>query len=95
MIISFNYLNLAKLLLNLFREGNPVSVRGFFLLRQSGNILELVSGYQLRGWALIGVGVQLPTGGSGSDALQDLYKSLQVDSGQTIIGDVDSGGLIQ
>ena len=81
-IMSFKYLNLAKLLLNLFREGNPVSIRGFFLLRQSGNILELVSGYHLRGWAFIGVGVQLTTGGSGSDALQDLYKSLQVDSGR-------------
>ena len=93
--VSFKYLNLAKLLLNLFREGNPVSVCGFFLLRQSGNILELLSGYHLRGWALISVGVQLTTGGSRSDALQDLYKSLQEDSGQTIIGDVGSGGLIQ
>ena len=39
--------------------------------------------------------MQLTTGGSGSDALQDLYKSLKVDSGQIISGDVDSGGLIQ
>ena len=43
----------------------------------------------------VGVGVQLTTGDSGSDVLQDLYKSLQADSGQTVIGDVDSGGLIQ
>ena len=39
------------------------------------------------------VGVQLTTGGSGSDALQDLYKSLQVDSEQTISG-VDDGGCV-
>ena len=84
---------MQSFLLNLFSEGNPVSVRGFFLLRQSGNILELVSGYHLRGWALIGVGVQLTTGGSGSDALQYLYKSLQVDSEQTISG-VDDGGCV-
>ena len=44
-------------------------------------------------WAFIRVGVQLTTGGSGSDALQDLYKSLQVDSGQTISG-VDDGGCV-
>ena len=37
--------------------------------------------------------MQLTTGGSGSDALQDLYKSLQVDSGQTISG-VDGGGCV-
>ena len=86
---------MQSFLLNLFREGNPVSIRGFFLLRQSGNILELVSDWHLRGWALISVGVQLTTGGSRSDALQDSYKSLQADSGQTVIGDVDSGGLIQ
>ena len=77
------------------REGNPVSIRGFFLLRQSGNILELVSGWHLRGWALISVGGQLTTGGSSSDALQDLYKSLQVDSGQTINSVDDSGDMIQ
>ena len=57
------------------------------------NILELVSGYHLHGWAFIGVGVQLTTGGSSSDALQDLYKSLQVDSEQTISG-VDDGGCV-
>ena len=76
-----------------FREGNPVSIRGLFLLRQSGNILEVVSNYYLRGWAFIGVGVQLTTGCSGSDVLQDLYKSLQVDSEQTISG-VDDGGCV-
>ena len=37
--------------------------------------------------------MQLTTGGSSSDALQDLYKSLQVDSGQTISG-VDDGGCV-
>ena len=78
-----------------YREGNPVSVRGFFLLRQSGNILEVVSSNYLRGWAFIRVGVQLTTGGSGSDALQDLYKSLQVDSEKTISCVDDGGGVIQ
>ena len=46
-------------------------------------------------WAFIRVGVQLKTVGSGSDALQDLYKSLQVDSGQTINSVDDGGGVIQ
>ena len=41
------------------------------------------------------VGVQLTTGCSSSDALQDLYKSLQVDSGQTISGVDDGGYMIQ
>jgi len=41
--------------------------------------------------AFIRVGVQLTTGGSSSDALQDLYKSLQVYSEQTI-NSVDAGG---
>ena len=59
------------------------------------NILEVVSNYYLCGWAFIRVGVQLTTGGSGSDALQDLYKSLQVDSGQTINSLDDGGGMIQ
>ena len=67
--------------------------RGFFLLIQSGNILEFVSINYLCCWAFIWVGVQLTTGGSGSDALQDLYKSLQVDSEQTISG-VDDGGCV-
>ena len=57
--------------------------------------MRLVSSYYLRGWAFIGVGVQLTSGGSGSDALQDLYKSLQVDSGQTINSVDDGGGVIQ
>ena len=39
--------------------------------------------------------MQLTTGGSGSDALQDLYKSLQVDSGQTINILDNGGGVIQ
>ena len=39
--------------------------------------------------------MQLKTGSSGSDALQDLYKSLQVDSGQTIDSEDDGGGVIQ
>ena len=46
-------------------------------------------------WAFIRVGVQLTTGGSGSDALQDLYKSLQADSGQKISCVDDGGGIIQ
>ena len=46
-------------------------------------------------WAFIRVGVQLATGGSGSDALQGLYKSLQVDSGKKISCVDDGGGLIQ
>ena len=37
--------------------------------------------------------MQLTTGGSSSDALQDLYKSLQVDSGKKISG-VDDGGCV-
>ena len=45
-------------------------------------------------WAFIRDGGQLTTGGSGSDALQDLYKSLQVDSGQTIFCVDDVGGMI-
>ena len=39
--------------------------------------------------------MQLKTGGSSSEALQDLYKSLHVDSGQTINSVDDGGGLIQ
>ena len=39
--------------------------------------------------------MQLTTGGSGSDAIQDLYKSLQVYSGQTINSVDDGGGVIQ
>ena len=39
--------------------------------------------------------MQLTTGGSGSDALQELYKSPQVDSEQTINSVDDSGGMIQ
>ena len=39
--------------------------------------------------------MQLTTGFSGSDALQDLYKSLQVDSGQTLSCVDDGGGVIQ
>ena len=39
--------------------------------------------------------MQLTTGGSGSDALQDLYKSLQEYSGQTISGVNDGGCVIQ
>ena len=46
-------------------------------------------------WAFIRVGVQLTTGSSGSDALQDLKKSLQVDSEQKISGVDDGGGVIQ
>ena len=46
-------------------------------------------------WAFIRVGVQLTTGSSGSDALQDLYKSLQVDSGQTMNSVDDGGSVIQ
>ena len=46
-------------------------------------------------WAFIRVGVQITTGSSGSDALQDLYNSLLVDSGQTINSVDDGGGLIQ
>ena len=41
------------------------------------------------------VGEQLKTGGSGSDVLQDLYKSLQVASGKTINSVDDGGGMIQ
>ena len=37
--------------------------------------------------------MQLTTGCSSSDALQDLYKSLQVDSEHTISG-VDDGGCV-
>ena len=43
----------------------------------------------------IRVGEQLTTGGSVSDVLQDLYKSLQVNSGQTINSVDDGGGVIQ
>ena len=43
----------------------------------------------------IRVGEQLTTGGSVSDVLQDLYKSLQVDPGQTINSVDDGGGVIQ
>ena len=39
--------------------------------------------------------MQLKTGSSGSDALQDLYKSLQVDSGPKISCVDDGGGVIQ
>ena len=39
--------------------------------------------------------MQLTTGGSGSDALQYLHKSLQVYSGQTINGVDDGGGVVQ
>ena len=39
--------------------------------------------------------MQLTTGGSSSDALQDLYKSLKVDSAQTIGCVDDGGGVIQ
>ena len=77
-----------------FREGNPVSIRGLFLLGQPGNILFVVSNKYLHVWAFIRVGGQLTTGGSSSDALQDLYKSLQVDSGQTKISGVDDGGYV-
>ena len=45
--------------------------------------------------AFIRVGEQLSTGWSVSDALQDLYKSLKVDSGQTINSVDDGGGVIQ
>ena len=51
--------------------------------------------HSVRGWAFIRVGVQLTTGGRSSDALQDLYKSLKVDSGQTINSVDDDGGVIQ
>ena len=39
--------------------------------------------------------MQLTTGGSGSDALQDLYNSLQVDSEKTISGVDDCVFVIQ